>query len=200
MRLVQTLQLLATMLAALSTLVFIASPAPATVPEFAPPSMTMSSIAPTDDPAVDADDDIDRGYGMQILAVDAAGIAMMIAGGSGESEQLMVAGMLVMGFGPGVVHAAHDRGGEALASVLIRPGATLGGAYLGVAMENCGDQSGEFCGLGGALLGGVVGYGAAAIFDAAYLARTKKTPRAARFTPSVAASSSGFQVGLGGSF
>jgi hypothetical protein len=195
---VQAVHLVPAMLATLSTLVLFASPATATPPEFAPPSMTMSRIAPADDP--DAGHDVDRGYATQILAVDAAGIAMLIAGASSDSPELATAGLVTMGFGAGVVHASHNRGGEALASFLVRPGLTFAAMYAGAAMEDCGNESGDFCGLGGALLGGVVGYGAAAIFDAAYLARTKKSPRAARITPSVAATSQGMQVGLGGSF
>lgn len=185
------------MLATISMLALICSPAPV----LAPPSMTMSNISAENDPFIDEDVVVEQGYGAQILAADGAGIAMMLLGASLESEGLAWAGLGTMAFGPGVVHASHNRGGAAVTSMVMRPTVVFAGMYAGAAMEDCsGDRELDFCGLGGAILGGLVAYGAVAVFDAAYLARTKKTPRSLSLTPSVAASSQGVRVGIGGSF
>lgn len=185
------MHLSAPMLVTAATVLFLSSPV------LAPPSLTMTQIAPHDDPRADAV--VEKSYGGQILLVDGAGIAMMLVGASVESGPLAVAGLLTMGFGPGVVHASHDRGGAAIGSMILRPSAVLAGFFVGAAMEDC-SQGGEFCGLGGALIGGLVGYGAAAVFDAAHLAREKRTAPASSWTPRVAASPQGVQVGVGGSF
>jgi len=170
-----------------------------TAPVLAPPSMTMSSISAENDPVIDDDVVVEQGYGAQILAADGAGIAMMLLGASMESEGLAWAGLGTMAFGPGVVHASHNRGGAAVASIVMRPTVVFAGMYAGAAMEDCSADS-DLCGLGGAILGGLVAYGAVAVFDAAYLARTKKTPRSLSLTPSVAASSESVRIGIGGSF
>ncbi len=177
------------MLATLATLAFVTSPAPV----LAPPSMTTVQ----DDTA--EDETIDRGYGGQIVAVDAAGVAMLLGGGAAESGEIAVAGLVVMAFGPGLVHASHSRGDAALASMVMRPAVTVAGMYIGAAMEDC-SQGGDFCGLGGALLGGLVAYGATAVFDAAYLAREKRTARPRSWTPQVSATSRDVNLGVAGSF
>jgi hypothetical protein len=47
--------------------------------------------------------------------------------------------------------------GEAAVGSLFAVGGGIGGAYMGFALETSGDCGGEFCGLGGAILGGVAG-------------------------------------------
>ena len=178
------------MLAALTTLVFVCSPAPV----LAPPSMTLSTIQ-----ADTSDDVVQPGYGGTILAVDAAGVAMLVAAGAAESGELAVAGLVTMAFAPGLVHASRGRGDAALASMVMRPAVTFAGMYVGMHLEDC-SGGGDLCGLGGAFFGGLVAYGATAVFDAAYLARAKRTPRARAWTPQVAASSQGVHMGVAGSF
>lgn len=188
--------------ATVASLVFIAAPAPS----IAPPGMTMSSVSAEADPVAPDDVVVERGYGLQILAMDAAGIGLLVLGGSMDDgggddtgQAVMTAGLLTLGFGPGIVHATHGRGGAAVASMLLRPTAVYGGALIGASMEDCSNSEAlDFCGLGGAILGGLVGYGAVALFDATYLAREKRTPRS--WAPSVAASSDGVRLGIGGSF
>lgn len=191
MGLVQRVHSSRAMLATVATLVFVTSPAPV----LAPPSMTMTTIQ-----ADTAQDEyIDRGYGGQIVAVDAAGIAMLIGGGVAESGEIAVAGLAVMAFGPGLVHASHGRGDAALASMVMRPAVTIAGMYIGAAMEDC-SQGGDFCGLAGAFFGGLVAYGAVAVFDAAHLARERRTARPRSWTPQVSATSGGVNLGVAGAF
>jgi hypothetical protein len=184
------------MLAALTTLVFVASPAASSYPELAPPSMTMTSI----DRAADPEVEIEKGYGTSILAVDGLGIGMLLLASATESEAVAWAGVATMAFGPGLVHAAKGRSGEALASMVLRPGAVVVGAKLGYELENCDESGDEWCGLGGIFLGGIVGYGAAVVLDAGVLAREKKIVREHNLAPQFAASSQGMRVGLGGTF
>jgi hypothetical protein len=180
-------------LATLTTLVFVCSP------DISPPSMTMTNVAPADDPQPEVV--VEKGYALQILAMDALGLAIIAASDSSNGDEMEKVGLLTVGFGPGIVHAAHGRPGAAVASMLMRPAAVYGGAVIGFAMEDCGrSESGDFCGLGGAIVGGVVGYIGAAVFDAAYLAREKRTVRAPSWSPHVSASPNGMQVGVGGSF
>lgn len=181
------------MLATLATVVFLSAPALSVTP----PSMT----EPEDTLDVVAEDVVvEKGYGLQIIAVDAAGIAMMVAGASMESPALAYAGLGTMAFGPGVVHGAHGRSGSAIASMALRPSVVFAGMYLGAATENCsGRRELDFCGIGGAALGGLIAYGAVVAFDAAYLARARRA-RSINVVPRVAASPDGMQIGLGGSF
>lgn len=191
MHVVQRVHSSRAMLATLATLVFVTSPAPV----LAPPSMTMTT--PQADTA--EADTSDRGYGGQIVAVDAAGIAMLLGAGAAESGEIAVAGLAVMAFGPGLVHASHGRGDAALASMVMRPAVTIAGMYIGANMEDCSEGS-DFCGFAGAFFGGLIAYGATAAFDAAYLAREKHTTRPRAWTPQMSATSRGVNLGVAGSF
>ncbi len=178
------------MLATLSTLALICTPLSA-------PGLTMPDVVAP----VEAEVVVERSYGGQIIAMDAAGLALLVAGAASENGAIAGAGALTMAFGPGVVHASHDRGGAAVASMLMRPSLVYGGMALGFATASC-DSNGDslFCGLGEAFIGGLVGYGVAVVVDSAYLAREKRTVRTPSWSPTVAASPAGVQVGVGGSF
>lgn len=184
------------MLAALTTLVFVASPAASTAPSLTPPSMTLSTVGQADDPDVV----VEKSYGTSILAVDGLGVGMLLLAGAADSPGLAYAGLATMAFGPGMVHAAKGRHGEALGSMVLRPGAVVVGARLGYELENCSENNDDWCGLGGIFLGGIVGYGAAVVVDAGFLAREKKIVRQHQLTPQLAASSDGMRVGLSGTF
>lgn len=174
------------MLATLTTLVFICAPVSA-------PGLTVPLEQPQDTEIVD------KGYTGQILLVDAVGIATIFAAGSTENEVLAWAGVGVLAAGPAVVHAKHGRSGEAIASLAMRPALTIGGIYAGAKLgydPNCDD----LCGFGEAIIGGMAGYGLAVIIDSAYLARTKRTTREANWMPTINATSSSVQLGLGGRF
>lgn len=141
---------------------------------------------------------VDR-YGLEILAMDATGLAIMIAGSAVETESAAWLGAAVIMFGPAAMHLRHDDPGRAAGSVALRAGLIVGGAALGSAMANCSSDR-LLCGLGETLVGGLVGYGAAIVIDAGFIARTTHTERRPRWTPQVAASSSGLRVGVGGVF
>ncbi|MCL4225503.1 MAG: hypothetical protein KJZ91_13660 [Myxococcales bacterium] len=182
-------------------------PSPAAPAPIAPPAPALSApglvpLAPVErwDQAP-AEETIQKGYGGQILLTDLAGLAIISAGGGTDQDWLATAGLLTMAFGPAAVHLAHDRPQAALASALMRPGLTMTGVFVGASMASC--HSGEwFCGLGEAMLGGLIGYGAAAVIDAAYLARERRIVRgpARAWAPQVAASPAGVRLGVGGTF
>jgi hypothetical protein len=180
------------MLAAITVLSFICAP-------ISPPGLTLPGApmaAETDATVV-----VEQSYGLQILAMDGVGIALLVAGGSSDSEALGTIGLLTMGFGPAVVHAAHGHADSAVASALMRPALTIGGVYMGAAMADCGGDHDEFlCGLGEAMIGGLIGYGTSVAIDASYLARSRRTTRTPRWIPTASASSSGVHLGVAGTF
>jgi hypothetical protein len=94
-------------------------------------------------------------YGYQLMLDDAASIAL-IAGAAGKGAAISL-GELSFFFGGSVIHGVHGRAGLALASPLMRVSLALIGARIGVAAEHCGSTNDDFCGLGGALLGGGIG-------------------------------------------
>jgi len=102
-------------------------------------------------------------YGYQLMLNDAASIALL-AGTAGGGATASV-GALSFFFGGSVIHGVHKRAGLAVASPLMRVGFTLVGGLIGVAAENCGSKSEDFCGLGGALVGGGLGLLTAMIVD-----------------------------------
>ncbi len=140
----------------------------------------------------------EHAYGLQILAVDALGLAAFAVAGAADSEGLAYGGMLTLVAGPAIVHASHGRTGAAVGSVALRAGLPILGAALGAASENCGDDE-LLCGLGGTILGGMVGYGVAVTIDAAILARETRVVRQS-WQPTLTASSRGAQVGVVGTF
>lgn len=184
----------------------VAAPAPAPVVAAAPaPALSAPGLVPLAPverwDQAPAEETVQKGYGGQILLTDLAGLAIISAGGGTDQDWLATAGLLTMAFGPAAVHLAHDRPQAALASALMRPGLTMTGVFVGASMASC--HSGEwFCGLGEAMLGGLVGYGAAAVIDAAYLARERRVVRgpARAWAPQVAASPAGVRLGVGGTF
>jgi len=95
-------------------------------------------------------------YGWQILIADGATLGIAAATEQGE---------LALGWiGTGaVVHTAHGNYGRAVASVGLRVALPLLGASAGAASaQGC---TGDFCGLGEVLVGGLVGMGAAEVID-----------------------------------
>jgi hypothetical protein len=117
-------------------------------------------------------------YGWQSLLVDAGSLVLMPLGG---------AGLVTYAAGPPIVHAAHGRGGPALASILLRVGLplVLGAVGLGIgAAASPSNQSNEGPALGpvvGALAGlGVGVLGAMAIDDAVIAWEPARAAHAAR--------------------
>ncbi len=139
-------------------------------------------------------------YGGEVLLADVAGLSLMFLGGVNESEGLMQAGLLVAWLAPPAVHIGHSNGGGAVVSLLLRPALVTAGMAAGAAAAQCGDDHEFLCGLGEAAIGGLVGYGVAAVVDAAVLARVTHRRGRAVVTPQVAVADGGVRVGLGGTF
>jgi hypothetical protein len=126
------------------------------------PVLPATSAASGSAPAVA--DGLRHWYGWQSLLVDAGSLVLMPLAG---------AGLVTYALGPPIVHAAHGRGGPALASVLLRVGMplVLGAAGLGIgALAMPSNQSNDglaegpvILGLGGLVVGAL---GAMAIDDA----------------------------------
>ncbi len=136
-------------------------------------------------------------YGLQTLALDALGVAIVASGEAMDSDGVVITGLVVTGLGPAAIHVAHGNPGRAMLSAALRPSLMYAGAMLGASAASCSD--GEFlCGLGEVVIGGAVGYGAAVIIDAALLARSTRTER--QWTPTLAARHDGWQVGVVGTF
>ncbi len=117
-------------------------------------------------------------YGWQTLLVDAGSLVLMPFGG---------AGLVTYAVGPPFVHAAHGRGGPALASVLMRVGLplVLGAAGLGLGAaatpSNASNNGVETAPFVGALAGLVLGmFGAMAIDDAVIAREPGKSASAPR--------------------
>lgn len=114
-------------------------------------------------------------YGHQIILVDLLSVGVIVAGAAGESATPATIGLLGLWLGAPAVHIAHGENGRAVASFFMRPGGVVLGAYAGYHAEDC-SNGGEWCGLGGLLLGGLVGFGVAAVADAAWAYEWRVTP------------------------
>jgi hypothetical protein len=147
------------------------APAPAAA---APEPAVQYSLHP---PA--AEPQSNRWYGWQTLATDGASFALVVGsislggggdGGNSISSVLLLGAFGAYALGGPVVHLVHGNPGRAFASLGMRVGGPILLAFAGVAAENCGNQGGDFCGLGGALLGVTAGVITAVAVDAAVFA------------------------------
>jgi hypothetical protein len=189
-------QRLILLLTAISLLV--ASEARAQAPGATPAEVPLLTTAHADGPLVT------RRYGWLILSADVATFAL--AAGMDSSDVFLIG---YLGASP-MIHLAHGNPGRAAASVGLRVGLPFVGAMAGLGMANCGPNSGMFCELGAAMLGGMVGMGTAMVVD--YVALAKQQHRTVavdpalirvgdlRANPTLAASERGVQLGLAGTF
>ncbi|HTM23020.1 MAG TPA: hypothetical protein VL172_21015, partial [Kofleriaceae bacterium] len=151
-------------------------------------------------------------YGVQILAVDLASVAVG-AGLAYSGADDGVAGPVFVGawsLGAPAVHLFHGNPGRALVSAGLHVGLPIAGLSAGAAMANCSGPEHEeewFCGLGEALIGGMIGGILATGVDAAFLAVEKRAPEpmplrygGIRATPTVSAADGRFAFGLSGNF
>jgi hypothetical protein len=154
--------------------------------------------------------------GISLLVVPAVGLAVADKrqGDGGGTAVALAAGSYVLA--PPIIHLAHGRAGIAAASLGLRLGAPLGGGFLGALAA--GDCGGDFCRLGGAALGFILGMVVATTIDAAVLsyetraldedsrneARRAPPPRPAKaisFAPTGGPrKEGGFDVGLAATF
>jgi hypothetical protein len=116
-----------------------------------------------------------RWYGWQTLVTDGASLTALIVGASIESHETGGPGggttsLLWLGFlgyeaAPAVVHAAHRNPGRAFASMGIRLGMPLAGAFLGASIASGCDRN--LCEASGAGVGVMLGMAGAMAIDAA---------------------------------
>lgn len=170
--------------------------------EVDPTDTTTTAVSTPTSPAVLApipEREPPRWYGGDVLLADGVALGLLVIGGSLQSgghdtigSSLMIAGLGTYVLGGPAVHLAHDRPGAALGSLALRAGLPVASAYVGASLERC--TPGEwFCGLGGAVLGGLAGMAGAVVLDTAVLAYA---PRAeVRVSPMVGGGRLGVSVG-----
>ena len=144
-----------------------AEPPPPAAIRLAPPSM----VAPRD-PATALPTSSSQWYGWQILIGDAA--VFSFAGMTRNS------GVAFGWVGSGaIVHWGHGNVGRGLASAALRTGLPIIGVFMGAASaSNC---TGDWCGLGEAVAGGLIGMASAELIDVVVLAHDSgPTPAAVR--------------------
>lgn len=141
---------------------------------------------------------------MQTLATDAMALSLALSAaavaGSGNDhagEALAYTSLATFVLGGPIIHATHGNWGRAAGSLGLRVGTPIVGAALGAAMEDC--SGGDFCGLGGGVVGFAVGIAAAIAIDAAALAR-ETVPKEPALTPLVATGKNGTWFGVSGRF
>lgn len=114
-------------------------------------------------------------YGWQTLTADGVSTVVFFAafndedaGGDDTNETLAWAGILGYELAPGIIHFAHRNPGRGFASMGIRLGMPLAGAFLGgAAASGCHGQDCKASGIG---VGFLLGMGGAMAIDAALLA------------------------------
>ena len=150
-----------------------------------------------------------RWYGWQTLVTDGISLSALVVGASIESRETGGPGggttsLLWLGFlgyeaAPAVVHAAHRNPGRAFASMGIRLGMPLAGAFLGASLAS--DCNRNLCEAGGAGVGVLLGMAGAIAIDAAVFSYddAKRAPsRRAGLRPLIAWTPHSAWVGLGG--
>ena len=113
----------------------------------------------------------EKWYGYQVAAPDVVGWVLVLAGAQGDNVGAIALGVSGILFGGPLVHAAHDNWGRAGVSFGLRVGAPLLGASLGAAIGSSGGGKGALDAITYAIVGGGLGYLAAAAVDIGYLAR-----------------------------
>jgi hypothetical protein len=155
-------------------------------------------------PALTGSDAKTRWYGYQNMLVDLGGITLAVVAVNESSGAFAYLALATYLLGSPSVHWGHGQVGMGFGSLAIRVVAPTVGAGLGCLADN---SNGEFGCLGGFVVGGLVGGGAAMLVDYAVFAHEEVPKEAAkrpRLTPSFAlVPESGHlmpSVGLGGTF
>jgi len=175
------------------------APAPALAapasPAAAPPALEPALAAPEEESIHPLPETPSRWYGWQTLATDGGAVVLIAASlvtidGSRDtaSEALAWGAFGAYALGAPVVHFAHSNPGRGLGSVAMRIGGPIVLGLVGSELEDCGNGGGDFCGLGGALLGATAGIIGAVAVDAAVFAYDDQ--------PESSASAPRFRLGL----
>lgn len=137
-----------------------------------------------------------RWYGWQTLATDGAAVGLISAslatadnGRNSPSSALAWGALGAYALGAPVMHFVHENPGRGFASFGMRVGGPILLGVTGAMLENCGGGGGDFCGLGGALIGTSLGIIGAVAVDAAVFAYDDK--------PENEVALRGLRIGLG---
>ena len=125
-----------------------------------------------------------RWYGWQTLIADAPSVTAFLAGvsmagnGNRGGSTLAWAGILGYELAPSIVHFSHGNPGRGFASLGIRFGMPLAGAFIGASLASGCNRS--LCEASGIGVGALLGMGGAIAIDAAVLAYDDPRPFQAR--------------------
>jgi hypothetical protein len=157
-------------------------------------------------PAAQVDQTETVWYGYQNLGADGAALVLALGAGAMQEngEVLAWAAFGTYALGSPVIHYLNGGGpGRSLGSVAMRLGLPVAGGFIGMAAVSC-DHEGEDCGwdeLGGLLIGGTIGVGAAVFIDDFVLAQKERHVVRPMWAPTVAPSAGGgMTFGIAGTF
>jgi hypothetical protein len=197
----------------------VAEPTPEPPPDAPPPPTSPDATATVDEPAATPVPvetkpakphkeaappplplDWTDAYHGEIVAVDAVAVGLVLAALASDNSntasrahsylELALATYLI---GPPMVHLLHDRGTTALASLGLRVGLPVVGAFIGAAIDQSGDS-------GATVLFGLGGLISAWVIDAALLAKGDPLPATVQVTAAPVRDGRGVTLGLAGSF
>jgi len=152
----------------------------------APPKTSLRPVQPAAQPVEPSSAElhtVSHWYGWQTLATDGASLLLMVAAASasdapGSEEMAWLALGGYLGGGP-IVHLAHGEPARALGSLALRGGLPILTGVVGSQLEDCSPSS-DFCGLGGAVLGGMAGILTAIVIDSALLGHERVVVQTSR--------------------
>jgi hypothetical protein len=148
-------------------------------------------------------------YGWQTLTADGASFGLLLVaglaatpaseGGGDASDALVLGSVLGYEFAPGILHFVHKNPGRAFASMGLRLGMPLAGAFVGASLASrCSSYD---CQSGGAAVGALLGVGGAIAIDAAVFAfddPERANPHGVSLSPLLVVSHNKAVVGIGG--
>lgn len=175
------------------------------------PVPTMTAVATSTGTLATRPVPVTRSYAMWTLAADGASLAL-IGGGALVGDD---AGVVLVGLGLGgaalgapAVHVTRGHVGKAFMSAGLRQGMFWGGLFIGALLGSgdCDKDNGsdlKICtdALGGAAIGGAVGYAGAVAIDATLLAVERRpTTSGLAIVPRLSVTAQRVQLGLAGQF
>ncbi len=175
-------------------------PMPGAPPGLTPPCapttvcVPQDALGPATTPALALQAEPEGSYRWQVFAADGASLALLVSGSKTGATVGAVGYLLAAP----IVHMGHDEGGRAAASLALRVGLPIAGAFgLAAALKHPCSADDDDCDDGtleGAILGFGLGMLAAMVIDTALIARPVKAKPAVTWVPQVAVTPQ--QVGL----